>query len=164
LPAKEGSYSQQEATRRSSKEDCEKPSIEHGDVNGLHGSNSLSGRHASQTPHDEARKCEEDSSHEPATKRCEERQNEGRILHLCANAPHSHLHSLVSAGQLISGIFKPSGHSRRSYVTEDNLADVGLEHWKVSSPSIVSKSRPIRQEAEEIWNDWRKKIQRCCRT
>jgi hypothetical protein len=41
---------------------------------------------------------------------------------------------------------------------------VGLEHWKVSSPSIVSKSRPIRQEAEEIWNDWRKKIQRCCRT
>jgi hypothetical protein len=60
-PAKETRDGEHEATSRSSKEGREKPSVEHIDINGLHRSNSLNGRQARQSSHDEGRKCEEDS-------------------------------------------------------------------------------------------------------
>src|SRR5947207_4964022 len=64
----------------------EKPSIEHDDVNRLHGRYPLRRRNARQSLHNEIRKSEKDSSHKTRAECCDKRQEVDRIIHLSKSA------------------------------------------------------------------------------
>lgn len=61
VPSKKRRNGKHEATECSPEERCEKPSVEHIDINGLHRRDPLSGGEARERSHDEGRKHEEDS-------------------------------------------------------------------------------------------------------
>jgi len=64
----------------------EKPSVEHDDVDRLHGRNPLRRRNASQSLHSEIRKSEKDSGHKTEADCRDKRQEVDRTIHRSKSA------------------------------------------------------------------------------
>src|SRR5439155_19285619 len=74
LPADERTNGKHQTTNRAAKKHGEEPSIKHDEANRLHARYSLRRRNASQSPHNEIRKSEKDSSHKTRAECCDKRQ------------------------------------------------------------------------------------------